>query len=136
MNTRSKIMSWKGKEKKRRMRILGARIFLSLLAGKFNHFQTDVTEKQSLKNLSMRVANTRIFSKFFGGKIKFLNSRLLGSYDNDQKNSTGLNRFFGIFANKIDLSLMKNQLRCFQKTLDLFCCRIFFLPLTCPLFCI
>ena len=28
------------------MRILGARIFLSLLAGKFNHFQTDVTEKQ------------------------------------------------------------------------------------------
>ena len=117
------------------MRILGARIFLSLLAGKFNHFQTDVTEKQSLNNLSMRVANTRIFSKFFGGKIKFLNSRLLGGYGNDQKNSTGLNRFFGIFANKIDLSLMKNQLRCFQKTLDLFCCRIFFLPLTCPLFC-
>ena len=134
MNTRSKIMSWKGKEKKRRMRILGARIFLSLLAGKFNHFQTDVTEKQSLNNLSMRVANTR--KKFFGGKIKFLNSRLLGSYDNDQKNSTGLNRFFGIFANKIDLSLMKNQLRCFQKTLDLFFRRIFFLPLTCPLFCI
>ena len=43
------------------MRILDARIFLSLLAGKFNHFQTDVTEKQSLNNLSMRVANTRIF---------------------------------------------------------------------------
>ena len=103
------------------MRILGARIFPSLLAGKFNHFQTGVTEKQSLNNLSMRIANTRIFSKFFGGKIKFLNSCLLGSYGNDQKNSTGLNRFFGIFANKIDLSLMKNQLRCFQKTLDLFC---------------
>ena len=33
------------KEKKRRMRILGARIFLSLLAGKFNHFKTDVVEK-------------------------------------------------------------------------------------------
>ena len=128
-------MSWKGKEKNGACVFWAPVFFLSLLAGKFNHFQTGVTEKQSLNNLSMRIANTRIFSKFFGGKIKFLNSRLLGSYGNDQKNSTGLNRFFGIFANKIDLSLMKNQLRCFQKTLDLFCCRIFFLPLTCPLFC-
>ena len=135
MNTRSKITSWKRKKKTAHAYFGRPYFFLSLLAGKFNHFQTDVTEKQSLNNLSMRVANTRIFSKFFGGKIKFLNSRLLGSYGNDQKNNTGLNRFFGIFANKIDLSLMKNQLRCFQKTLDLLCCRIFFLPLTCPSFC-
>ena len=123
----------KRKRKKTAHAYFGRPYFSKSFGGKI---QPDVTEKQSLNNLSMRVANTRIFSKVFGGKIKFLNSRLLGSYDNDQKNSTGLNRFFGIFANKIDLSLMKNQLRCFQKTLDLFCCRIFFLPLTCPLFCI
>ena len=117
------------------MRILGARIFPKSFGGKIQPFSNRCYREATLNNLSMRVANTRIFSKFFGGKIKFLNSRLLGSYGNDQKNNTGLNRFFGIFANKIDLSLMKNQLRCFQKTLDLFCCRIFFLPLTCPLFC-
>ena len=75
-------MSWKGKEKKRRMRILGARIFSKSFGGKIQPY---VTEKQTLNNLSMRVANTCIFSKFFGGKIKFLNSRLLGSYGNDQK---------------------------------------------------
>ena len=123
----------KRKRKKKTAHAYFGRAYFSKSFG--GKIQTDVTEKQSLNNLSMRVANTRIFSKFFGGKIKFLNSRLLGSYGNDQKNSSGLNRFFGIFANKIDLSLMKNQLRCFQKTLDLFCCRIFFLPLTCPLFC-
>ena len=33
---------WKSKEKKRRMRILGARIFLSLLAGKLEHFEKPI----------------------------------------------------------------------------------------------
>ena len=113
----------------------GRPYFSKSFGGKIQPFSNRCYREATLNNLSMRVANTRIFFKFFGGKIKFLNNRLLGSYGDDQKNSTGLNRFFGIFANKIDLSLMKNQLRCFQKTLDLFCCRIFFLPLTCPLFC-
>ena len=125
----------KRKRKKTAHAYFGRPYFSKSFGGKIQPFSNRCYREATLNNLSMRVANTRIFSKFFGGKIKFLNSRLLGSYGNDQKNSTGLNRFFGIFANKIDLSLMKNQLRCFQKTLDLFCCRIFFLPLTCPLFC-
>ena len=123
------------KRKKTAHAYFGRPYFSKSFGGKIQPFSNRCYREATLNNLSMRVANTRIFSKFFGGKIKFLNSRLLGSYGSDQKNSTGLNRFFGIFANKIDLSLMKNQLRCFQKTLDLFCCRIFFLPLTCPLFC-
>ena len=47
------------------MRILGARIFSKSFGGKIQPY---VTEKQSLNNLSMRVANTRIFLSFLAGK--------------------------------------------------------------------
>ena len=57
-------------KKNRRMGILRAEIFLSLLAGKLTNFPTDVIKKQKLKNGRMRVRSTRIFSKFFGGKIE------------------------------------------------------------------
>ena len=47
------------------MRILGAVFFLSLLAGKFNKFV-----KMLLTESKRKQQCTRIFCKFFGGKIK------------------------------------------------------------------
>ena len=47
------------------MRILGAVFFLSLLAGKFNKFV-----KMLLTESERKQQCTRIFCKFFGGKIK------------------------------------------------------------------
>ena len=49
------------------MRILGARIFLSLLAGKLDHFEQPILT--NLKKWRMRILSARIF-KFFGGKIE------------------------------------------------------------------
>ena len=51
------------------MRILGARIFLRLLAGKLEHFEQSI-----LTNLKKKTAHAYFerpyFSKFFGGKIE------------------------------------------------------------------
>ena len=63
------------KEKKRRMRILGACIFSKFLAGKLRHFkQMLLTEFQWIKKTNkkkrMRILGARIFSKFFGEKTK------------------------------------------------------------------
>jgi len=54
------------------MRILGAVIFLSLLTGKLKIFKQMLTRSNCffLKSWRMRIIGVRIFSKFFGGKIK------------------------------------------------------------------
>ena len=51
------------------MRILSARIFLSLLAGKLKIFKQMLTSFFK-KNWRRRILSARIFSKSFGGKIK------------------------------------------------------------------
>ena len=40
------------------------------MEGKLNNFQPDVVEKQLLNKVEHACLSTRIFSKFFGGKIK------------------------------------------------------------------
>ena len=47
------------------MRILGARIFLSLLAGKLDHFEQPI-----LKKMAHAYFERPYFFKFFGGKIE------------------------------------------------------------------
>ena len=49
------------------MRILGARIFLSLLAGKLDHFEQPILTK---KKMAHAYFERPYFSKFFGGKIE------------------------------------------------------------------
>ena len=53
------------------MRILSARIFLSLLAGKLKIFKQMLTSF-FFKNWRMRILSARIFSKSFGGKIEIV----------------------------------------------------------------
>ena len=53
------------------MRILGACIFLSFLAGKFTTF-----EQMLLAELIEKIGACSFFFKFFGGKLKILNSPL------------------------------------------------------------
>ena len=70
------------------MRILGACIFLSLLAGNLKKKWMDVTatiEKKFLKKRRMRILSARIFSKFFGGKIKFFKQMLPRKNYRDKK---------------------------------------------------
>ena len=50
------------------MRILGARIFLSLLAGKLDHFEPPILT--NLKKMAHAYFERPYFSKFFGGKIE------------------------------------------------------------------
>ena len=56
------------------MRILGACIFLSFLAGKLRHFNrmllTTLPKKKKKKSLAHAYFKRPVFSKFFGGKIK------------------------------------------------------------------
>ena len=61
------------KKKNRRMRILGACIFLSFLAGKLRHFNRmllTALPKKKKKSLAHAYFKHPVFSKFFGGKIK------------------------------------------------------------------
>ena len=55
------------------MRILGACIFLSFLAGKLQNFKRSIHTEQIhqvfLKKWRMRILSARIFSKSFGGNI-------------------------------------------------------------------
>ena len=51
------------------MRILGARIFLSLLAGKLDHFEQPILTK---KKWRMRILSARIFLSFLAGKLKLV----------------------------------------------------------------
>ena len=55
------------------MRILGAGIFLSLLAGKFYIFKQML---RIFKGRRVRILSARIFSKSFGGKIFQFEQRL------------------------------------------------------------
>ena len=50
------------------MRILGARIFLRLLAGKLEHFEQPILTNQKIK--AHAYFERSYFSKFFGGKIE------------------------------------------------------------------
>ena len=52
------------------MRILGARIFLSLLAGKLDHFEQPILT--NLKKWRMRILSARIFLSFLAGKLKLI----------------------------------------------------------------
>ena len=53
------------------MRILGACIFLSFLAGKLRHFNRMLlTALPKKENLAHAYFKRPVFSKFFGGKIK------------------------------------------------------------------
>jgi len=67
-------------KKKWRMRILGAGIFLSLLAGKYKRFKQNLLTATIGKKLKEKPAHAYFehpyFSKSFGGKIKILNSVL------------------------------------------------------------
>ena len=48
------------------------RFFLSLLAGKLNNFQKDVSKKKIIKNWRMRIISACIFLSFLAGKFKIL----------------------------------------------------------------
>ena len=52
------------------MRILGAVFFLSFLEGKLKIFTQMLRSIFFKKSWRMRIISARIFSKFFGGKIK------------------------------------------------------------------
>ena len=60
------LLSNISRKKKQRMRILGAVIFLNLLAGKLNKFPQNCI----FKKLAHAYYKRPYFSKFFGGKIK------------------------------------------------------------------
>ena len=60
--------------KKRRMRILGARIFSKFFGGKIENVLNTLRFFFKKKiNRRMRILSARIFSKFFGGKILIFN---------------------------------------------------------------
>ena len=52
------------------MRILGARIFPSLLARKLDHFEQPILT--NLKKWRMRILSARIFLSFLAGKLKLI----------------------------------------------------------------
>ena len=52
------------------MRILGARIFLRLLAGKLDHFEQPILTNLKKKITAHAYFERPYFSKFFGGKIE------------------------------------------------------------------
>ena len=52
------------------MRILGARIFLRLLAGKLEHFEQPILTNLKKKITAHAYFERPYFSKFFGGKIE------------------------------------------------------------------
>ena len=60
------------------MRILGARIFLSFLAGKLKIFER--VWNNFLKKLAHAYFKRPYFSKFFGGKIKIFNMGYLDEH--------------------------------------------------------
>ena len=77
------------KKKNRRMRILGACIFLSFLAGKLRHFNRmllTALPKKRKKSLAHAYFKHPVFSKFFGGKIKNIFWGMSPEFLNEKKN--------------------------------------------------
>ena len=76
------------KKKNRRMRILGACIFLSFLAGKLRHFNRmllTTLPKKRKKVWRMRILNAPYFLSFLAGKLK-TSLRDVTWFLNDKKN--------------------------------------------------
>ena len=69
------------------MRILGACIFLSFLAGKLRHFNRMLlTLPKKRKSLAHPYFKRPVFSKFFGGKIKNIFWGMSPEFLNEKKN--------------------------------------------------
>ena len=71
------------------MRILGACIFLSFLAGKLRHFNRmllTALPKKRKKSLAHAYFKHPVFSKFFGGKIKNIFWGMSPEFLNEKKN--------------------------------------------------
>ena len=85
------------------MRILSARIFLSLLAGKLKNFQGKYLQKQYCwKNKRrMRILSARIFLSLLAGKLKAF-KQMLQSWNKSQAETLKFRNFREIETRQLD----------------------------------